>query len=315
MILTVTLNPSLDRTIEIDHLERGGVIRARATQLHPGGKGVNVTRALLGNAVPSLAVLPAGGHEGRRLLTLLDAEGVAHRTVVVAGETRSNTTVAEADGTTTKLNEPGAPLLPEELSAIAELVVAAAVPGRWAVLCGSLPPGVPTDQYARTTERLQAAGMRVAVDTSGAPLAAALEAGPDLVKPNAAELGETVGRRLTTLREVVAAALEIKAGTVLVSLGADGAVLVDDAGALVGRSRADRPRSSVGAGDAFLAGYLSAVGDGRERALTTALAWGAAAVQLPGSQMPGPADIDLTAARLLTPAELETHLDAPLRAD
>ena len=196
MILTVTLNPSLDRTIEIDRLERGGVIRARATQLHPGGKGVNVTRALLGNAVPSLAVLPAGGHEGRRLLALLDAEGVAHRTVVVAGETRSNTTVAEADGTTTKLNEPGAPLLAEELSAIAELVVAAAVPGRWVVLCGSLPPGVPTDQYARTTERLQAAGMRVAVDTSGAPLAAALEAGPDLVTPNAAELGETVGQHV-----------------------------------------------------------------------------------------------------------------------
>ncbi|MCL3859965.1 1-phosphofructokinase [Actinotalea sp. K2] len=322
MILTVTLNPSLDRTVVVDRLVRGQVLRAQSTRLDPGGKGVNVTRALLANGVPSRAVLPVAGAEGDQLVGLLDAERVATDIVPVSGRTRSNITVAEVDGTVTKLNEPGPSLTVEELDLVLDRALAGASPGGWVVLCGSLPPGAPADHYARMTERLTAAGLRVAVDTSGPALAQVLAAGPHLIKPNAEELSEAVGRPLGSRAEVVDAAQELRGtgvGRVLVSLGPAGALLVDGSGVTVGESFAPSPRSSVGAGDAFLAGFLAALhvhGDtsnGSTRsALTQALAWGAAAVQLPGSRMPGPGDIDPAAARLLPDELLRGRLAEPL---
>ncbi|MFI6455702.1 PfkB family carbohydrate kinase, partial [Streptosporangium amethystogenes] len=119
MIVTLTLNPSLDRTIEVTALRRGAVIRAAATHLDPGGKGVNVSRALLANRVRSCAVVPFGGDEGRRLVSLLCAEGIEMVTVPVAGATRSNVALAEPDGTVTKVNEPGTALSAAELEALA----------------------------------------------------------------------------------------------------------------------------------------------------------------------------------------------------
>lgn len=314
MIVTVTLNPSVDRTVEIDRLERGEVTRATGSHVHPGGKGVNVTRALLANAHDSLAVLPAGGAEGRRLTELLEADGVAHVSVPVVGETRSNITIAEPDGTTTKLNAPGEAPSAQELDAVAARVLEVARPGDWVVLCGSLPPGVDVDVYARSTRALKAAGMRVAVDTSGPALTAALAGGPDLIKPNAEELADAVGRELPTLADAIEAAKELRAhgvGTVVISLGGAGAVMVDADGVLAGASFAPEVRSSVGAGDCFLAGYLGAQDAGREIALRTALAYGAAAVQLPGSQVPGPDDVDLGAARIFDAAELQASLLNP----
>ncbi|GAA3511717.1 fructose-1-phosphate kinase PfkB-like protein [Streptosporangium album] len=106
MILTLTLNPSLDRTIEVGSLTRGAVIRAAAAHLDPGGKGVNVSRALLANQVRSRAIIPFGGAEGQQLVAML-AEGIDMITVPVGGTTRSNVTLAEPDGTVTKINEPG----------------------------------------------------------------------------------------------------------------------------------------------------------------------------------------------------------------
>ncbi len=321
MILTVTLNPSLDRTIEVESLVPGAVNRALRTRLDPGGKGVNVTRALLANGHASRAVVPLGGPDGAELAVLLEAEEVDVTAVPVAGSTRSNVTVAEADGTVTKLNEPGASLSEAELVTILGHVLEHSSAGDWVVLCGSLPPGVDDGEYAAMTKLLQSSGRRVAVDTSGPALHHAVAVGPDLVKPNREELAEVVGRELGSVAEVLEAAHELRGrgvGHVLVSLGGDGAVLVGGEGAddgghgasdLVGTSTVENPRSTVGAGDAFLAGYLSAIessgatppGDaGRSRALLTALAWGAAAVRLPGSVMPAPSDIDLSAAQILT---------------
>ncbi|WP_188193389.1 1-phosphofructokinase [Nonomuraea sp. SYSU D8015] len=294
MILTLTLNPSLDRTIEIAALDRGAVIRAAAAHLDPGGKGVNVSRALLANAIASRAVVPYGGDEGRQLVRLLAAEGLDMVTVPVAGTTRSNVTLAEPDGTITKINEPGGALSPEELDTIADAVLAAAHEADWVVASGSLPPEVPADVYARLCRRFAGAGIHVAVDTSGAALSCALDAAPALVKPNFEELAGVTGLPIQTLGDVVKAASELRAAgarTVLASLGADGAVLVEEAGVWHGEAPVSEPRSSVGAGDAMLAGFLAGGGSGRE-ALARALAWGAAAVRLPGSRMPGPADID-----------------------
>ncbi|MFV2018123.1 1-phosphofructokinase [Micromonospora sp. LOL_023] len=300
MILTLTLNPSLDRAVEIDDLVRGEVIRATGARLDPGGKGVNVSRALLANGVPSVAVLPCGGDEGGQLVRLLAAEGVEVVTVPIIGRTRSNLTLAEPDGTVTKVNEPGPHLSPGEFEAITTRLLDTAGRADWVVVCGSLPPGLPVDAFTQLCRRLVAAGLRLTVDTSGPPLRAAAEAGAALVKPNREELAEAVGRRLPTLDDVVGAAEEVRgwgAGTVLASLGADGAVLVDADGVRTGDSPVDRPRSTVGAGDALLAGFLAAGASG-PAALAEGLAWGAAAVSLPGSRMPGPADLRRHAVRL-----------------
>ncbi|PFG18810.1 1-phosphofructokinase [Serinibacter salmoneus] len=314
MIITVTLNPSVDRTVEIATLQRGEVMRASGTHVHPGGKGVNVTRALLANGVDSLAVVPVGGADGMRLTGMLARDGVLHREVPVVGHTRSNITIAEADGTTTKINAPGEALSAAELDAVWEAVEQNATPGDWVVLCGSLPPGVDSGVYASATRRLRRAGMRVAVDTSGPALTAALASGPDLIKPNAEELSEAVGRPLPTVADAVEAARELRGwgvGSVVISLGAAGAVMVDGAGVLAGTSTARIVRSSVGAGDCFLAGYLAGLPEGRDAALTRALAYGAAAVALPGSGVPGPQQVDLDAAHLHSPLDLPVALAGP----
>jgi 1-phosphofructokinase len=312
MIVTLTLNPSLDRTIEVDRLTRGAVLRAGRARLDPGGKGVNVSRALLANGRPSRAVLPCGGDDGERLVQLLQQEGVAVVAVPTGGHTRSNVTLAEPDGTVTKVNEPGGPMTGVELDRVARAVVAATgdQAADWVVACGSLPPGVPLDVYAQLVRRLAEEGVRVAVDTSGPALLAAVSAGVALVKPNREELAEAVGRPLDSLRDVVDAAQEIRswgAGTVLASLGADGAVLVGPDGVLAGESPQVEARSAVGAGDCFLAGFLAAGGRGAD-ALAEALAWGAAAASQPGSRMPGPADISRRGVRVQPGPDLERPL-------
>ena len=294
MILTVTLNPSLDRAMEIDTLTRGEVLRATNAHIDPGGKGVNVSRALLANGVESTAVVPCGGEEGAQLVRMLEAEGVAMVAVPIAGRTRSNITLAEPDGTVTKINESGPVLAPAEFTAVIEAVLDAARDADWVVLCGSLPPGPSVEAFGELCARLVAAGARLAVDTSGPALGAAAAAGAALVKPNREELAEAAGSELLTLGDVIDAANKLRkagAGTVLASLGADGAVLIEDSGVVTGKSPVSAPRSTVGAGDALLAGFLSAGATG-ESALAEGLAWGAAAVRQPGSRMPGPADME-----------------------
>lgn len=299
-IVTVTLNPSLDRTLELTSLGRGQVNRATSNQVDPGGKGVNVARALVANGVAARAVMPVGGPEGEHLANLIDARGIDTRLVDISGSVRTNVSLVEPDGTVTKVNASGPRLDEPELAAVIEAIIGAAEDAEWVAVCGSLPPDVPDDVYADLTREVQERGGRVAIDTSGAPLAAAVGVGPDLVKPNALELAELVDRELVTFGDVVTAAGELRqrgVGTVLVSLGADGAVLVDGSDAVHADTPPLTPRSNVGAGDATLAGFLAAGGHGHE-ALRRAVAWGAAAVRLPGTAMPRPEDIDLDEVRL-----------------
>ncbi|WP_232805504.1 1-phosphofructokinase [Glycomyces xiaoerkulensis] len=294
-IVTVTANPSLDRTVRVDRLRRGRLQRARPVRTDAGGKGVNVSRALAAHGLPTRAVLSVGGGTGAELLALLERDGVPHTAVPVAEPVRSNLTVAEADGTVTKLNEPGPRLTPAEAEA---LLAAAADPhAAWIAGCGSLPPGAPDHSYARLVERARAAGAGTAVDTSGPALNASLDAGPDLVKPNLDELAAASGAPVATLGDAVKAAELLRgrgAGAVLATLGADGAILVDDSGIHHATAPAGPVVGTVGAGDAALAGFLAAGGAG-PGALAAAVAWGAAAVTLPGSRVPGPDDIGLDA--------------------
>jgi 1-phosphofructokinase len=262
VIISLTPNPSVDRTIEVDELVRGAVLRAQAARVDPGGKGVNVARALVANGVEARAVLPLGGAEGRQLADLLDGEGIDVVRVPIAGAVRANVSIVEPDGTVTKINEPGPVLSAAELDALVAATVAAAAGADWVAVSGSLPPGAPTDLYARLVTRLHAVGVRVAVDGSGPPLARALAAGPDLVKPNAEELAEASGMVIVTLGDAITAAAELRrrgASAVLASLGPDGALLVDGDRTLHGEALVVERHSTVGAGDAALAGVLGAL--------------------------------------------------------
>jgi 1-phosphofructokinase len=293
MIVTFTANPSVDRTSEVDRLTRGAVTRARAIRVDAGGKGVNVTRALSANGHASLAVLPSGGAEGTQLLALLEDEGLRVWSVAISGAIRANVTIVEPDGTTTKINEPGPVLSNAEVAQLTDALLTATRDAGWAVLSGSLPPGAPADLYATLTRALHAAGVRVAVDAGGDLLRRTLSASPDLIKPNRRELAQASGISVDGLEAALAAIARLRAAgarTVLASLGSQGAVLADRTGTHHG-SAAVTARSTVGAGDATLAGFLAAGGAGPE-ALAEAVAWGTAAVSLPGSRMPHPADID-----------------------
>ena len=297
MIVTLTPNPSIDRTIGVPSLEHGEVNRATSSRIDPGGKGVNVSRALSRNGTETVAVLPVGGPEGHLMQELLDAAGVRHEGVDVPGTLRMNIAVVEPDGTTTKVNEPGPVLDDTHVESLLAAIDRYAAGGGWVVGCGSLPPGARPDLLAAVVERARAVGAKVAIDSSGAPMHAAVAAGPDLIKPNHEELEELVGRSLPTLGEVVEAAKGLVAqgiSTVVVSLGGDGAVLVDAEGVAHAGATISDPLSTVGAGDCLLAGLLhvlAAGGSGRE-ALVSGVRWGAAAVRLPGSEVPGPTDLD-----------------------
>lgn len=308
MIVTLTPNPSLDLTYELDVLSRGAVQRAGSVSVEAGGKGINVSRGLVANGIASRAVAPVGGPSGEQFLSLLEGSEVELVRVAVAGAVRTNTSLAEHGGTLTKINAAGPRLSEEEVEKLLQETAAAARGADWLAACGSLPPGVPADLYARVIAAGHEAGCRVAVDGSGAPLAAALAARPDLLKPNAEELAELVGRTLVTFGDVLDAAGEVRergAVTVLVSLGADGAILLGEGGVLHAGAPPFAPRSTVGAGDSLLAGFLSVDGEGDAarngelaRALVEAVAWGAAAAQLPGSRVPTPADLDRGSVRL-----------------
>ena len=296
MIVTLTPNPSVDRTIAIDDLRRGEVHRATSSRIDPGGKGINVSRALTAQGVPTLAVLPVGGPEGHLMEELLDGADVSRRSVPVSGTLRMNVTVVEPDGTTTKLNEPGPTLGPAEVDALLAATADAARGAAWVVGCGSLPPGAPDDLYAVLVARARALGVRVAIDSSGSPMVAGVAARPHLIKPNRDELAELVDTPLPTLGAVRDAARDLVAGgieTVAVSLGADGALIVTAGVVAHVRTTITQRLSTVGAGDCMLAGLLAglAKGEAPEDALVTGSLWGSAAVTLPGSRVPSPADL------------------------
>ncbi|MFL6175299.1 MAG: 1-phosphofructokinase family hexose kinase, partial [Ornithinibacter sp.] len=212
------------------------------------------------------------------------------------GALRMNVSVLEPDGTTTKLNEPGPQLSPAEVDALLTATLQAADGAAWVVGCGSLPPGAPDELYAALVTRVRELGLRIAVDSSGAPMTAAVAARPHLIKPNHEELAELVGHPLPTLGDVHAAARDLVAGgieVVAVSLGGDGALLVTAVELVHARATITAPRSTVGAGDCMLAGLLHGLSSGLDAAdaLAGAVTWGAAAVTLPGSRVPAPHDL------------------------
>ncbi|MGZ4456037.1 MAG: 1-phosphofructokinase family hexose kinase [Blastococcus sp.] len=314
MIVTLTPNPSHDRTVTLAHpLERGAVQRAESVISQAGGKGVNISRASVAAGIPSLAVLPAP-KDDPFVLELL-AAGIDCRPVPSTGGLRVNITISEPDGTTTKLNSPGPTVTEEVLTGLTEALRRRAGTSDWIVLAGSLPPGTPVGWYADLVATLREYGARIAVDTSDEPLRALvqrLEGGaPHLMKPNGEELASFTGGDAEELEsDPVAAAraamtlVDRGVETVLATLGRHGAVLVTANGAWHASPPPTNVVSTVGAGDSSLFGYL--LGDIQRKTpdqrLALAVAYGSAAAALPGTTIPQPTQVSagLVSVRDLT---------------
>ena len=298
-ILTLTLNPALDLSIATDKVRDTHKLRCSAVQLHPGGGGVNVARVLQRLGSDCLALYLAGGLNGQQLQRLLAEEQVRGHCIAIADETRENFTVHElSSGLDFRFVLPGPLVAPAEWQKCLDCVSALEKFPAYLVLSGSLPPGVPDDFYVRLTRLAKARGSRVVLDSSGPALAAALDEGVYLVKPSLRELHDLTGRTLGTETQWREAARQMiqqgQAQIVALSLGDEGALLVTADQALRARSLPVTVKSTIGAGDSFVAGLVWALsrGAGLEEVFRYGMACGAAAVLSAGTALCQAADVE-----------------------
>ncbi|HUF26010.1 MAG TPA: 1-phosphofructokinase [Gemmatimonadaceae bacterium] len=289
MILTLTLNPAVDQTVTADGLVLGDVNRVRDAHLDPAGKGINASRMAHRLGWPTVAFGLLGGELGAIVRQALDAEGVQHHFVRIEGQTRLNVTIVDAGArTATSLYAQGPGATPEQLETLDGLLRFWLPASKVLVLAGSLPPGAAGDTYARHIRAARAAGVKVILDADGEPLRLGTDARPDLIKPNVAEAERLLGRSLPDLDAVVSGARELVErgiGTVVISMGAEGAVCVQSGRAWrVIAPRVER-RSTVGSGDSMVAGLAVALarGDDLLEGMRLGTAAGAATAMTPGT--------------------------------
>lgn len=331
-VVTLTPAPVLDRTYLVRSLAHGKVNRSYEIHEYMSGKGLNVARTLHIARVPVAGVLPIG-REDEHLLFRTPYPHIL-RIVPVLGRIRVNTAIVEDGGRTTNVNQGAIPISTADWQRVVDLAVEqlTEMDADWMVVCGTHPFDSDTGDYLDMTqlfERTREAGARVALDTSGVPLERLTKSGlVNLIKPNADELANLVGRNLHTIGDALDAGRELNALGVevaLVSLGADGALAITADEAVWGAAVAPGLVNTTGAGDATLAGFLadsireeSRLAEGLppldlERALATAVSWGALAVSLPTTlitnladaptavvQVPDPQRVLLEATHLLT---------------
>jgi 1-phosphofructokinase family hexose kinase len=288
LILTLTLNPAIDRNVTVDKLVFEDRAYILSTRECAGGRGINASSVISSFGGKTLAIATCGGRNGKRLEEFLLACDFPVELVRIKNEIRVNITVADRQGLAIKLNEIGPAVSSAEVARL-ERAVQARLPGsQWLMLCGSLAPGVPADIYARLIRLAEKHNVRTLVDTDGEPLQAALEAKPEVVAPNQQETERLLGRVLLTRAHFFEAADRIRtmgAKSVVLSLGSRGAV-----GALAGGQMVEvvPPRIDalcpIGAGDALAAAFAWSMT--RKNDFVEALKWGVAAgtasAKLPG---------------------------------
>jgi tagatose 6-phosphate kinase len=294
MVLTVTLNASLDVTYDVGHLSRNEPVRVRTVRVRPGGKGVNVAFVLTALGTDVVATGLSGGHRGQRIRAgLLDA-GITDAFSPIADESRQTVVAMADDGTFAEYDEAGPAVSAPEWETFLAAYDRLLDTSDTVVCAGSLPPSLPADSYAVLTESAHDRGRRVVLDTSGAALRAGIESGPDLIKVSRAELSELAGSELTDEDAVVECVRDL-GRSAIVTLGADGAVAVT--GSSTTRVQAPRRRGNpVGAGDAFTAGLVceEVAGTSFHQRLVFATALAASSVGIPGAGL-----VDLSVAKEL----------------
>ncbi|WP_024301900.1 1-phosphofructokinase [Pseudogulbenkiania sp. MAI-1] len=307
-IVTVTLNPAIDQTVMLDRLNPGAVNVARSSQINAGGKGVNVASCLADWEIPVIATGILGRDNATPFEQLFADKGINDRFVRHDGATRVNIKLVDgSDNSTTDVNLPGHPVDAATFEALLQQLDDLAEPGRCFVLAGSLPAGLAEDSYAVLIGRLRQHGAHVVLDSSGAALATALADGvatlPACIKPNRHELEQLVGRELATLDAVGDEVARLRArgiAEVVVSLGEEGALFAGAEGIWLARPPKVALTSTVGAGDALVAGLIAARYGGRSAPDTARLAVAFAAGKLAqvGPHLPAVDEVEALAARV-----------------
>lgn len=291
-IITLTMNPTVDKNADVEHVVAERKLRCRSPRYEPGGGGLNVSRAIQRLGGESLAIYPAGGAIGRMLQELLDESDLDHWPIQIEGMTRENLTILEERSDRQfRFGMPGPTLQEEEWQRCLDALFSIDPVPDYVVASGSLPPGVPEDFYGRVARRCRQPNCRLIVDTSEEALRAAVEEGVYLLKPNMRELGQLAEHTIEGEEEQVVVAQGIvdqgQAQVVVVSLGAGGALLVSGEETTHLRSPTVPIRSKIGAGDSMVAGIVLALA--REQSLVDAarfgVAAGAAAVMTPGTEL------------------------------
>ncbi len=290
MIYTVTLNPALDKTVEITDFAVDRVNRISALRTDPGGKGINVSKVLQELGVESVVFALLGGTTGQKIAQDLEALGLQCRLTFAEGETRTNLKVIDRiNHTNTDINEPGLEVTPQVLAAMQAELCSLVQEGDIVVFSGSLPQGAAPDTYECWARSCAAAGAKVFLDADGPLLAAGMQAKPYLVKPNDEELSRWMGRELTTVEELCDAGkslLKRGAERVVVSMGSRGALYLTEDTCLYAEGLKVPVGSTVGAGDSVVAALAVAEARGLtwEEAARLSTATGAANVMCDGSQ-------------------------------
>lgn len=290
MIYTITLNPALDKTVEIPNFSLGNVNRISALRTDPGGKGINVSKVIdkLGGCSTAMGIL--GGNTGRAIADRLNQMGLSCDFLFAQGETRTNLKVVDPVlHTNTDINEPGFDVTEELLDTLLHNLTQQVKPGDIVVLSGSLPKGAPGNTYQTWITRCKEAGAKVFLDADGMALREGLKAKPFLVKPNNDELSRLTGTELSATEDLVAAAKALLAEgieKVVVSLGGDGALYITAEETIHAEGLKVPVGSTVGAGDSVVAALAFAedMGLSLEDAVVLSTATGAANVMCSGTQ-------------------------------
>jgi 1-phosphofructokinase family hexose kinase len=293
MILSVTLNPCIDRTLFVDGLKPYDTNRVVRSETDAGGKGINLSRVAVELGGESLATGFLGGGAGAHVRRVLDVQGVQHEFVEIEGNTRINFSVEDGSGEPpTTFNSKGPSVSATEWDRLFALVTKHTQSSDWITLGGSLPKGVPVEAYFEIGKVVKQAGKRLALDADGEAMRRGLDAKPHFIKPNRKEAGRLLGRSVESVDDAVFAAEELRQylepdGVCVLSLGQDGAVLASAAGTLIGRPIEVESVSTIGSGDSLVGAMLTALerGSSLEDSFRLGLAAGAATAMTDGAEI------------------------------
>ena len=268
MIVTVTMNPAIDKTVDIEAFVHGGLNRVKHIIMDAGGKGINVSKTIKALGGDSIATGFLGGNNGNAIANMLASDGVNAEFVPIDGTTRINTKIVEEDGTVTELNEVGPMISEKEQRELVEQLMRYAKKGTWFVLSGSVPTGVSKTIYGDIIRKVHEKGAKVFLDADGELFAQSLVAKPDVIKPNRVELEKHIGADHSLTEEellnVGKDLLEQGIGTVIISLGHEGALFLTKEECLKCPAISIDVHSTVGAGDALVAAFTYGVDKGED---------------------------------------------------
>ena len=298
MIITVTMNPAIDKTVEIHRLVPGGLNRIQKVEYDAGGKGINVSKTIHELGGTSIATGFLGGNAGKTIENVLNERNIKNDFICVEGETRTNTKVFEENGEVTELNEPGPVIGEEQLKALMDKLEAYADENALFILAGSIPSGVDKQIYADIIRLVHAKGAKVLLDADGDLFRNSLDAVPDMIKPNRVELEEYAGidyrssdeEILNLARELLGRGID----TVAVSMGKSGAMLIRNGFEVKCPALAVKAHSTVGAGDAMVAALAYSYDQklGHEETARLCMATSAGAVTTVGTKPPKKEEVE-----------------------